>query len=107
MPNSTVLAFPDPDPFSSLAALFDADAATDSIKVAKLRATTLVSDLDVEDAARAGIVSAYVAARSRGDVPAMADLYLLAGEIDVSRPGESSLVSELDASGVGDLAQVA
>jgi len=105
MPQSTVLTPAPDDPFSSLRVLFDADAATDSLKVAKMRELTLVSDLEVEDAVRAGIVAAYVAARARGDVPAMADLYLLAGEMDEARPGES-LVAELDASGVGDLVAV-
>ena len=87
--------------------LFDADAVSDSPKLAKLRELTLVSDLDTEDAARAGIVTAYVTARARGDIDAMAAAYLLAGEMDDARPGEPSLVAELGASGVGDLAEVA
>ena len=92
---------------TNVVSLFDADAAMDSPKLAKLRELTLVSDLDAEDAARAGIVTAYVTARARGDIDEMAAAYLLAGEMDEARPGEPSLVAELDAAGVGDLAAVA
>lgn len=102
MNRSTTLTPPPP-----FARLFDADAATDSPKLAKLRALTLVPDLDAEDRARAGIVTVYVTARGRGDIDAMAAAYLLAGEMDEARPGEPSLVAELDAAGVGDLAEVA
>ncbi|MEU1787080.1 hypothetical protein ABZ553_14645 [Streptomyces sparsogenes] len=96
-----------PTPPPTVTRLFDADAAADSPKIAKLRALTLVPDLDAEDRARADIVTAYVTARARGDVDAMASAYLLAGEMDEARPGEPSLIAELDAAGVGDLAEVA
>ncbi|WP_275558540.1 hypothetical protein [Streptomyces sp. 5-6(2022)] len=93
-----------PPPF---ARLFDADAASDSPKLRQMRALTLVPDLDAEDAAGADIVTAYVEARARGDVDAMATAYLAAADMDAARPGEPSLVAELDAAGVGDLAEVA
>ncbi|MGW3427967.1 hypothetical protein ACWDHW_08420 [Streptomyces melanosporofaciens] len=93
-----------PPPF---ARLFDADAASDSPKITRLRALTLVPDLDAEDRAGADIVTAYVTARARGDVDAMATAYLAAADMDEARPGQPSLVAELDAAGVGDLAEVA
>ncbi|MCQ8831803.1 hypothetical protein [Streptomyces malaysiensis] len=93
-----------PPPFTRL---FDADAASDSLKIKKLRAVTLVADLDSEDRAGADIVTAYVTARDQGDIDAMATAYLAAADMDAARPGEPSLVAELDAAGVGDLAEVA
>ncbi|MFJ4637562.1 hypothetical protein ACIP69_18300 [Streptomyces hygroscopicus] len=95
------------DHAGTFARLFDADAASDSPTIARLRALTLVPDLDAEDRARAGIVTAYVTARARGDIDAMATAYLEAAAMDEARPGEPSLVAELDAAGVGDLAEVA
>jgi hypothetical protein len=108
--NSTgalVRAVSRPTPPPPFAALFDADAAADSPKLAKLRALTLVPDLDAEDAARAGIVTTYITARARGDIETMATAYLEAAAMDEARPGEPTLVAELDAAGVGDLAEVA
>lgn len=131
----TAVAAPEPDPFDDLAALFDADAATDSVRVSWLRAVTPVADLlfsaedtgqladdlatqatqaaesarlDAEEGdIRAQIVADYVTARARRDLEAMGTAYLDAAAMDEARPGESSLVAELDASGVGDLAAVA
>ncbi|OMI34417.1 hypothetical protein [Streptomyces sparsogenes] len=102
MNRSTTLA-----PLPTATVLFDGDAASDSPRVARLRALTLVPDLDAEDRARADIVTTYVTARARGDVDAMATAYLEAAAMDEARPGEPSLIAELDAAGVGDLAEVA